>query len=114
MTAPQSKASDPSGGDNPRRDRQSESMSRMLNRTLSATTFHPHRARRGIDAHALYEREIDHQAIVAAAKPGAVMTAAANCGEQLLLPPEAHGGDHIRHIRATCNEQRPLVDHSII
>src|SRR6476619_5959950 len=89
-------------------------MPRMFHRTLSATAFRPHGARRRIDPHSIHKREIDHQAIVTTAEPRSIMPAATDGCEQLLLAAEAHRGDHVSHIRATRDEQRSFVDHRVV
>ena len=61
-----------------------------------------------------HEGEINHQAVIATTQAGSVVTTATYGREQLLVATESHGGNHIRHIGAARDQQRPLVDHGIV
>ncbi len=114
MTAAQREAADTGRRDDPRGDGQSECMRRVIHLALGAAAFRPYRALCRIDPDSLLQGEVNHQSIIAAAQSRPVVAAAANGSEQVVLPTEPDGGDHIRHIGAARYEQGLLVDHAIV
>ena len=52
--------------------------------------------------------------IIDAAEARTIMPAAADGDPEMMLSREADRRDHIRHIRALRDHQRPLVDHAIV
>src|SRR5262249_45601667 len=47
-------------------------------------------------------------------EPGAVVSAAADGDEHLLLTPEVYGSDDVGDVGAARDETRPLVDHAVV
>ncbi len=70
--------------------------------------------RRRVDAHAPHHRQVDHQAVVAAAQAGAVVAAAPDGDEQALVAAEVHRGDDVGDVHAARDQARPLVDHAVV
>ena len=79
-----------------------------------AARLDPHGLLAGIDAHALHHRQIDDQAVVAAAEPRTVVAAAADGEQQALLTREVHGGDDVGRVHGARDQARPLVDHAVV
>ena len=80
----------------------------------AATRLHPHGPGGGVDPHALHHRQIDDEAVVAAAEPGTVVTAAADGEQQALLAGEVHGGDDVGRVDGARDQARALVDHAVV
>jgi hypothetical protein len=64
--------------------------------------------------HAPHRRQVDHQTVVAAAEPGAVVATTSDSDEQTLVAAEVHGSDDIGDVHATRDQKRSLVDHAIV
>src|SRR4029077_9860942 len=71
-------------------------------------------ARGRIDTRIFYRAEVDDQSVVANSQSPRVMTTAADRDEQIVLSSEAHGGNDVRHVRATGNQSRLFVDHPVV
>src|SRR5581483_5158346 len=112
--AAEREARDAGAPDDPQGDRQPERVRGVVDLGRGAPRLDAHGARLGVHADALQQRQVDDESVVAAAEPGAVVPAAADGDEHLLLPPEVHGGDHVRDVGAARDEARPLVDHSVV
>ena len=87
-----------------RRNCEAECMRGMIHVALRAAGFDANRARRRVDANSLEPTEIDHDAAVAAAETGAVVAAAANRDEQIVIAREIHRRDDVRHVAASCDD----------
>ena len=59
-------------------------------------------------------RQVDDEAVVAAAEPGTVVAAAADGEQQALLAGEVHGGDDVGRVDRARDEARALVDHAVV
>src|SRR6185437_8936209 len=70
--------------------------------------------RRRIDARVFYPAKVDDQSVVANSHAACVMTAAADCHEQIVCSREVHGANDVRHVRATGDQPRLFVDHSVV
>ena len=105
---------DAGGRDRARGHREPERVCRVIDIALGAARLDAHRARGRIDAHALHCREVDHQAVVAAAEAGAVMAAAADREQEAVLAREGHGGDHVGDVQSSHDHEGPLVDHAVV
>src|SRR5439155_2475935 len=60
-----------------------------------------------IYAHALHQRQINHQSVVAAAQAWAIVAASANGDKQPGLPTKIHGGYHIGDVDTLSNQPPP-------
>ena len=100
--------------DDAKRDSETEGMGRVVNIAGRATGAHPHGPFRRIDAHAPHHRQINDQPIINAAESGSVMAAAADGDGQPVVTAKIYGGNHIRHIGAACDQQRPFVDRGVV
>ena len=61
-------------------------------------------ARVGIDAHAVHRREVDDQPVVDSAQPGAVVAAAADGDEDVVVSREVDRGDDVGDVDAVGDE----------
>src|SRR5262245_33751087 len=86
----------------------------VIHAALRATGFCAHGAVPGINAHPLHQGEVNHQPVVAAPESGPVVAAAPHGSKELVLPRKAHGRDDIGYIRASSDQERPLVDHAVV
>ena len=86
----------------------------MIDVAGRATGAHSHRLLLGADFHALHRRQVDDQAVVDAAETRTIVASAANGDRKLVVPAEIHRRDHIGDVRASGDEQRPLVDHGVV
>ena len=100
--------------DDTERHREAERVGGMVYVGRRATRVHPHRLRLRIHAHALHQRQVDHQAVVAAGEPRAVVSAAANRDQQALVAALVDRGDHVRRVDAAGDHARLLVDHAVV
>ena len=73
-----------------------------------------HEAGFGIDAHTFHRREVNDHATVATAQSRPVMAAATDGEQMSVIARECHDGDDVRHVGATRDHQRSLVDHAIL
>src|SRR5436190_16505794 len=60
------------------------------------------------------EGEIDDQAIVTDSQTSGIVAAAADGHAQVLLVPEANGGNDVGHIGASCDQARFTADHGVV
>ncbi len=67
-----------------------------------------------VDADAVHRREIDHQPVVDGAESGAVVPAAADGDEQVVVAGEVDRGDDVGDVGALGDERRVLVDHRVV
>src|SRR6185436_6736195 len=58
--------------------------------------------------------EINDQAIVTDSQTSGIMAAAADGHPQVLIVPEANGGDNVGHIGAFCDQARFAADHAVV
>src|SRR5262245_26855664 len=102
------------GRDDPERYRQTERVRRMVDISRRAARLYADGPARGVDAHAFHRREIDHEAVVAAAETGTVVATTPNREEQALVSREVHRRDDIGRIDTPRDQTGPLVDHAVI
>ena len=76
--AAEGQAGDAGGRDDAERHGQAEGVGGMVDVARRAARLDPHGAARRVDAHALHQRQVDDQAVVAAAEARAVVAAAAD------------------------------------
>ena len=76
-------------------------------------TVHPGRALGGVDPHAVHPRQVDDDPVVAGREAGDAVAAAADGDRELLLTPEADGGDHVVGIRGPGDQLRVAIDHPV-
>ena len=112
--AAERQAADAGRRDEPARHGQPEGMRGVIDVAPHAAAVDAHGAFGRIDADAFHRRQVDDQAIVAGTEPAAVVAAAANGGQQIVGARIVHGGDHVRHVDASHDERRPLVDHPVV
>ena len=79
-----------------------------------AAGLHPDGPRRRVDADPAHRRQVDHQAVVDATEPGAVVAAAADGDGQAVLAPEVHRRDDVGDVGAAGDQPRPEVDHAVV
>ena len=113
-TAQRQPPSHPGGRDDPEWNCLSERVSGVVDFACCTPWLHTHRAVHWIDAHPLQSRQIDHQTLVDAAKPGAVVTAATYSDRNCVATPKIHSCNDIGRICAAGNDKRPLVDHAVV
>jgi hypothetical protein len=112
--AAESETGNARGGNNACRNCQAECMRGVIDVALRAAGFDANRARRRVDADSFQPAEIDHDPAVAAAETGAVVTAAANCEQQIAIAREFNRRNDVRHVAATCDHVRPFLDHRVV
>src|SRR5688500_18826296 len=66
-----------------------------------------------IDAHCAHERKVDHHAGIADSTSGNVVSAAAHCDREVMLPRKAESGADVGLPTALGNQCRPPVDHCV-
>jgi hypothetical protein len=86
----------------------------MIDIAPCRATLNPNRSCNGIDAHTLQVRKIDHQAIIADAKPTTIVPAATHRQQKILFASKIDRPNHIGHIGTAHNQRRMLIDHRII
>ena len=114
VTAAQRQPGDAGGRDDPERHGLTEGLGRVIDVAGRAARAHSHRPVLGIDPHALHRRQVDDQAVIDAAKTRTIVAAAANGDRELVVAAEIHRRDDISDVRASGDEQRPLVDHGVV
>ena len=112
--AAEGEARDAGGRDDAEGHGQAERVGGVVDVARRAAGIDPHGAARRIDAHALHQREVDHQAVVAAAEARAIVAAAPDGDEQALVAAEVHRGDDVGDVHAARDQARPLVDHAVV
>src|SRR5207248_7901083 len=93
---------------------QSERMGGMIDIARRAARTNANGSVSRIYAHALHQRQINHQSVVAAAQAWAIVAASANGDKQPVLPTKIHRGYHIGDVDTLSNQPRPLIDHAVI
>ncbi len=93
------------GRNNAERDGKSECMGSVVNIARLASSAYPHSSVGRIDAHTLHHRQVDDEAIVDAAKSGAVMAAAADGDGKLVGATEIHCCNDVGGIDAAGDHQ---------
>ena len=86
--AAEGEAADAGGGDDPARRGQPERVGGVVDLAPGAAAADPDGARLRVDPNAVQRREVDHQAVVARPQPGAVVAAAADGEEQVVVAGE--------------------------
>ena len=76
--------------------------------------FDPGGAGHRVDADPVHRREIDDQPVVDSAQPRAVVAAAADGHEDVVVAGEVDRGDDVGDVRALGDEGRVLVDHRVV
>ena len=79
-----------------------------------AAAANPDGAGLRIDVDVLQRREVDHDAVVARPQSGAVVTAAADGEEQVVVACERDRHGHVGRTCALRDQRRPLVDHRVV
>ena len=75
--------------------------------------FRPGDARFGVNPHTLHRRQIDHDAALADAFAGNVVTATPHRRQQLIVPGQVDRVGHVRRALALHDQRRPFVDHAV-
>ena len=76
--------------------------------------LHAHHPRRRVDRDLVHRRQVDHEPVVDAAEPGAVVAAAAHRDPEAALAREPNRGGDIRLVDAVRDRRRMLVDHCVV
>src|SRR5262249_53929460 len=79
-----------------------------------AAGIDPDGARRRVDPNAAHLREINDQAIVAAAEPGTVVASTADREKELVLAREVDRGNDVGGAGTSRDHPGPLVDHAVV
>ena len=79
-----------------------------------AAAAHANGARLRVDLDALQRREVDDDAVVARPQAGAVVAAAADGQEQVVVAGERDRLRDVGRARALRDQRRPLVDHGVV
>ncbi len=114
VAAAESQAGNACCRDDAERDCKTEGMGGVVNIARRATGPHPHGPVCRINAHPLHHRQVNDEALVNAAEAGSVMAAAADGDGKLAVTAKVYSGNHVGDICAACNQQRPLVDHTVV
>ena len=113
-SAAESQSSDASGGDDSRRNRKPEGVRCVVHVGPGAAAANAHRPGCRVYMDVPDEGEINNQAIVTDSQASGVVAAAADGHPQVLLVPEANGGDDIGDIGAFCDQPRFAADHAVV
>jgi hypothetical protein len=105
---------DPGGRDDPAGRGQTVLVRRAVDLAPGAAAGDPDGPGLGIDLDALQRREVDDDAVVAGAQPGAVVAAAAHREQQPVIAGEADDLGHVGGARALRDERRAAVDHRVV
>ena len=114
VTAAQRQARDAGRREDPEGDGLTEGLGRVIDVAGRAARAHSHRLVLGVDPHALHRRQVDDQAVIDAGETRTIVAAAANGDRELVVAAEIHRRDDIGDVRASGDEQRPLVDHGVV
>jgi len=107
-------AADAGGGDEAAGGGEAEGVGGVVDVTPACSAFDANRARLRIHPDAAHPREVDHQAVVDGAPPGAAVAAAAHRHRELLVAGEVDGGHDVRRVDAADDDRRPPVDHPVV
>ena len=111
--AAEREAADAGRRDQPAGRAQAVGLRRGVHLGPARAALHARGARDRVDLDAAHAREVDHEAAVARALAGDVVSAAADRGQQPLAAGEAHGLDHIGGARAAGDQRGPAVDRPV-
>ena len=100
--------------DDPRWNRKTECMRRMVNITPYRAASGKYRAFLRIHVNIIHSRQIDDEPIVANAQPCGIVAAAANGHDQVVLAAKIDRRDDVRHIAATGDQAGPPIDHGVV
>ena len=114
MPPPSGEARNAGGRDDAKGHGQSERVGGVIDVARRAASIDPNGSACRIYAHAFHHREVDHQSVVATAKAGAIVAAAADRDQQALVAAEVHRGDDVGDVHAARDQARPLVDHAVV
>ena len=114
VTAAQREPGDAGRREDPEGDGLTEGLGRVIDVAGRAARAHSHRPVLGVDPYALHRRQVDDQAVIDAGETRTIVASAANGDRKLVVPAEIHRRDHIGDVRASGDEQRPLVDHGVV
>ena len=112
--AAEREAADSRGRDDPARRRQAVLVRRAVDLAPGAASTGAHGARLRVDLDVLQQRQVDHDAVVDRSETGAVVAAAADGEQQVVVARER---DHPCHLIRRCgpgDQCRPLVDHRVV
>ena len=112
--AAEGEAADPGGRDDPARRREPVLVRRPIDFAPGAAAADPDGAGLRIDLDVLQRREVDDDAVVARSQAGAVVAAAADGQEQVVVACERDGHGDVVRTRALRDQRRPLVDHRVV
>ena len=105
---------DPGGRDDSARSCQAVLAGGLVDLPPRAPAAHPNGARVGVNLDFFQQREVDHHSAVARAQPGAVVAAAADRDQQVMIAGERDRPRHVSEARAACDQGGPLVDHRVV
>ena len=111
--AAKGEAADAGRGDDPARRREPVLVRRSVHLAPGAAAADPNRARLRIDLDVAQQREIDHDTVVAGSQPSAVVAAAADRKQQVVVASEPHSRGHVVGVRTARDQRRPSVDHGV-
>lgn len=110
----QGKPGNASRRDDAERHGQAECVRRVIDVAGGAAALDANDAPFRIDVNTLHRGQVDDEPVIAAAQPGAVVAAAADGQQQALVSREIYRRNHVGDVRASRNQQRPLVDHAVV
>src|SRR3989442_15980705 len=102
--SPQGQPTNASGGNDPTGRGQTEGVRGMINIAPDAAALDLDSAGDRVDAYPLHPCEVNDQAVITGAEPGAIMAAAPDGGQELVLGCELDRGDHVSHVATARNE----------
>ena len=86
----------------------------MIDVSPGAAAFHLDGAGDRIDTDALHPRQVNDQAIVTGAQPGATMAPAPHGDQEPMLARELDRGNDVSHVATAGNKARTPINHGII
>ena len=112
--AAEREAADSGGRDDPARRRQAVLVRRAVDLAPGAASTDAHGARLRVDLDVLQQRQVDHDAVVDRSETGAVVAAAADGEQQVVVARERDHPCHLIRRRGPGDQRRPLVDHRVV
>src|SRR6266446_1261164 len=98
---------------NSARSSKAEHMGGMIDIAPRASSADCYCPRGRVNPRIFHRREINDQTVIADSQPSRVMSSTANGEKQLVFSSKVYCANYICHIRATHDQTRLFVDHSI-
>src|SRR5271165_2298274 len=89
-------------------------MGDVIHVTPCTTAFDTDRTSVRVHTDALHARKVDYHPVVTGSKTGAVVSAAADGEQEIVLASESYRCDHVRNIDTFHDHSRALINHRIV